>query len=85
LTRFERGDLSRVLGADSLTDRETVRHTKPRFKLLGRIAAMKRRRKGVEFFAGLSSNTFFYFKKRNPVEARHHEDDVSKEASESDA
>jgi hypothetical protein len=64
---------------------KTVRHTKARFKLLDRIAGVKRRRKGVEFFAGLSTTTFFNFKKRNPVEARIHEDNPRKDPTDPDS
>jgi len=31
------------------------------------MAAIKRRRKGVEFMAGLASDSFFYFRKRNLI------------------
>lgn len=46
-----------------------MRHTKPRFRIRARLAAAQRRRKAVEFMAGLSSsepNGFFLFRKRNP-------------------
>jgi hypothetical protein len=45
-----------------------MKHTKPRFRLKEKLAAAKRRRKGVEFMAGLNSNGFFLFRKRNPIE-----------------
>ncbi|MBI4962830.1 MAG: hypothetical protein HY913_06100 [Desulfomonile tiedjei] len=47
-----------------------MRHTKPRFRLKERLTANKRRRKGVEFMAGLHSNSFFFFKKRNPMDSK---------------
>ena len=50
-----------------------VQHTKPRFRLRARLAAVQRRRRAVEFMAGLSSsepNGFFLFRKRNPFRNR---------------
>jgi hypothetical protein len=47
-----------------------VKQTRPRFRMFARLAAAKRRRRGVECTAGLSSesNGFFLFRKRNPLE-----------------
>jgi hypothetical protein len=65
-------------------DRKAVRHTKPRFRLRARIGAVKRRRKGVEFLAGLSPNTFFFFKKRNPVESKRFKNEDLESPSDAD-
>jgi hypothetical protein len=44
-----------------------------------RTAAIQRRRKGVEFSAGVASNSFFYFRKRNLIDPKpdSKEDDIS--------
>jgi hypothetical protein len=50
-----------------------VRHNKPRFRKRARLSAIQRRRKAVEFTAGLSSSDasgFFLFRKRNPFTNR---------------
>jgi hypothetical protein len=54
-----------------------VKHKKARFKLRERNSAIKKRKKSVEFLAGLASNSFFFFKKRNPVETRHSDEETS--------
>jgi len=47
-----------------------------------RTAAIKRRRKGVEFTAGVASNSFYYFRKRNLIDPKpdSKEDDISPKA-----
>jgi hypothetical protein len=59
-----------------------VRHTKPRFRMRMRTAAIERRRKGVEFTAGVASNSFFYYRKRNLIDPKpdSKEDDISAKA-----
>jgi hypothetical protein len=47
-----------------------VRHTKPRFRIRMRTAAIQRRKKGVEFMAGVASNSFFYYRKRNLIDPK---------------
>jgi hypothetical protein len=47
----------------------TMRHTGPRFRQKLRITAIKRRRKAVEFMAGLFSGSLYFFRKRNPADA----------------
>jgi hypothetical protein len=47
-----------------------MKHTKPRFRLKEKLTGIKRRRRGVEFMAGLQSNSFFSFKKRNPIDPK---------------
>lgn len=44
-----------------------------------RTAAVQRRRKGVEFTAGLGTNSFFYFRKRILIDPKpdSKEDDIS--------
>lgn len=44
-----------------------LKGNKPRVRLRRRQAATRRSRKGVEFLAGMPSNSFFFFKKRNPI------------------
>jgi hypothetical protein len=47
-----------------------------------RTAAIQRRRKGVEFTAGVASNSFYYFRKRNLIDPKpdSKEDDISTKA-----
>jgi hypothetical protein len=44
-----------------------------------RTAAIERRRKGVEYTAGVASNSFFYFRKRNLIDPKpdSKEDDIA--------
>jgi hypothetical protein len=47
-----------------------------------RTAAIQRRRKGVEFTAGVTSNSFYYFRKRNLIDPKpdSKEDDIPTKA-----
>lgn len=47
-----------------------------------RMAAIQRRKKGVEFMAGVASNSFFYFRKRNLIHPKPglKEDDIPAKA-----
>jgi len=47
-----------------------MRHNKPRFRLKAKNDRLRRRRKAVEFMAGLSSSVPFSFRKRNPIEPK---------------
>ncbi len=59
-----------------------MRHTKPRFRMRMRMAAIQRRRKGVEFMTDLASNPFFYFRKKSLIDRKpgSKEDNISAKA-----